>query len=71
MPTPYLIIKTILADSVDDARKKERVAKIVLIGEKATIPPAQLEAAIGQPVDDPEAHPLGFDSKTKPRKKRR
>lgn len=69
MKNPYFIVKLILADSVDDARKKERKAKVVLIGERSTISPAQLEAAIGLPVEDVKgAEELGF--KSKPRKKK-
>ena len=68
--TTYLIIKTISAESLDDARRKEKSAKIIWIGEKSYVPPPQLESAIGQTASNVDSlDEIGFQ--VKPHKKRR
>jgi hypothetical protein len=65
----YLVIKTIEAKDIDDARRREKAARIIWIGERTYTPPAQLDSAIGTPVTDHEAlAELGF--KTRPKRSR-
>jgi hypothetical protein len=64
----YLIIKTIEAKTLDEARRKEKDAKIIYISEKTFTPPA-LDTVLGTPMTDHEAlRELGIQV---PKKKRR
>ena len=65
----YLIIKTIEAKSIDEARRKEKDARIIYISEKTFTPPAHVDTIVGTPVTDHEAlQELGIKA---PKKKRR
>ena len=56
----YLIIKTIEAKNIDDARRREKDAKIVYISEKTFTPPAHADTIAGTPVHDSEATDMGL-----------
>ncbi len=64
----YLIIKTIEAKSIDEARRKEKNAELIYIAQKTFTPPP-LDSIIGTPLTDHEAlAELGLQA---PKKKRR
>jgi hypothetical protein len=64
----YLIIKTIEAKSIDEARRKEKTAELIYIAQKTFTPPP-LDSIIGTPLTDHEAlRELGLHTKTKKRK---